>query len=109
MASEATRWARPGPLGAVLAGIRRARRAKEIRLTGKPFAAEQALDWRVINQFSELGALMEDLLATPHAICDNAPLSVRQAKKAIRHGLQTDLKRGLMFEIEAQRTAQPGV
>jgi enoyl-CoA hydratase len=26
---------------------------------------------------------------------------VRQAKKSIHHGLQMDLRRGLMFEIEA--------
>jgi hypothetical protein len=30
---------------------------------------------------------MEDVLATAQAICDNAPLSVRQAKKAVHHGL----------------------
>jgi enoyl-CoA hydratase len=77
------------------------RRAKEIILTGQPFSAEQALDWGVINKISEPGELMTDVLATAQAICDNAPLSVRQAKKSIHHGLQMDLKRGLMFEIEA--------
>ena len=44
---------------------------------------------------------MPSVLETAQAICDNAPLSVRQAKKAIYNGLQMDLKRGLMFEIEA--------
>jgi len=77
------------------------RRAKEIILTGKPFSAEQALDWGVINQLCEPGELMTTVLATAQAICDNAPLSVRQAKKSIHHGLQMDLTRGLMFEIEA--------
>jgi len=77
------------------------RRAKEIILTGRPFSAEQALDWGVINKICEPGALMTEVLATAQAICDNAPLSVRQAKKSIHHGLQMDLKRGLMFEIEA--------
>ncbi len=77
------------------------RRAKEIILTGKPFSAEQALDWGVINRLCEPGELMPEVLATAQAICDNAPLSVRQAKKSIHHGLQMDLTRGLMFEIEA--------
>jgi enoyl-CoA hydratase len=77
------------------------RRAKEIILTGKPFSAEQALEWGVINHISEPSQLMTDVIATAQAICDNAPLSVRQAKKSIHHGLQMDLKRGLMFEIEA--------
>jgi enoyl-CoA hydratase len=77
------------------------RRAKEIILTGKPFSAEQALDWGVINKLCEPGELLAEALATAQAICDNAPLSVRQAKKSIHHGLQMDLKSGLMFEIEA--------
>ncbi|HET6610061.1 MAG TPA: enoyl-CoA hydratase-related protein [Rhodopila sp.] len=76
-------------------------RAKEIILTGKPFTAQQALDWGVVNRVCEPGTLMDAVMETAQAICDNAPLSVRQAKKSIHHGLQIDLKRGLMFEIEA--------
>ncbi len=77
------------------------RRAKEIILTGKPFSAEQALDRGAINKISEPGELTADVLATGQAICNNAPLSVRQAKNSIHHGLQIDPKRGLMLEIEA--------
>jgi enoyl-CoA hydratase len=77
------------------------RRAKEIILTGKPFTAAQALDWGILNRVCEPGELMPSVLETAQAICDNAPLSVRQAKKAIHNGLQMDLKRGFMFEIEA--------
>ena len=76
-------------------------RAKEIILTGKPFSAQQALEWGVINRICEPGALMDAVLETAQVICDNAPLSVRQAKKSIHHGQHMDLKRGLMFEIEA--------
>jgi enoyl-CoA hydratase len=76
-------------------------RAKEIILTGKPFSAQQALDWGVVNRVCQPGTLMDAVMETAQAICDNAPLSVRQAKKSIHHGLQMDLKRGLMFEIEA--------
>jgi enoyl-CoA hydratase/carnithine racemase len=77
------------------------RRAKEIILTGKPFSAAQALDWGIVNRICEPNELMPAVLETAQAISDNAPLSVRQAKKAIHNGLQMDLKRGLMFEIEA--------
>lgn len=76
-------------------------RAKEIILTGKPFTAQQALDWSVINRVCEPGTLMDAVMETARTICDNAPLSVRQAKKSIHNGLQMDLRRGLMFEIEA--------
>jgi enoyl-CoA hydratase len=45
--------------------------------------------------------LMDQVMETARTICANAPLSVRQAKKSIHHGLQMDLNSGLMFEIEA--------
>jgi enoyl-CoA hydratase len=100
--TEVTIGIMPGGGGTqTLARVVGERRAKEIILTGRPFTAEQALEWGVVNHVSEPGKLMEDVFATAGAICDNAPLSVRQAKKSIHHGLQMDLKRGLMFEIEA--------
>ena len=37
----------------------------------------------------------------PAAIAANAPLSIRQAKKSIHHGLDMDLKSALLYEIEA--------
>jgi enoyl-CoA hydratase len=77
------------------------RRAKEIILTGTPFSAEQALEWGVVNRVCEADGLMEAVVRTARAISANAPLSVRQAKKSIHHGLQMDLRRGFMFEIEA--------
>lgn len=77
------------------------RRAKEIILTAKPFSAAQGLEWGVLNRICAADELMQAVLETAAAIAANAPLSVKQAKKAIHHGLQMDLKRGLMFEIEA--------
>ena len=77
------------------------RRAKEIILTGRQFTAAQALEWGVLNRVCEPGTLMDAVTETARTICDNAPLSVRQARKAIHQGLQMDLRRGLMFEIEA--------
>jgi enoyl-CoA hydratase/carnithine racemase len=40
-------------------------------------------------------------LETAGAICANAPVSVRQAKRSIHHGLNADLRTGLAFEIES--------
>ncbi len=77
------------------------RRAKEIILTGLPFSAEEALEWGVVNRLCEPGQLMEEVMRTAQRIADNAPLSVRQAKKSIHNGLQMDLRRGLAYEIEA--------
>ncbi len=77
------------------------RRAKEIILTARPFGAEEALAWGVVNRLVPRADLLGEALATAETIANNAPISVRQAKKAIHHGLQMDLKNGLMFEIEA--------
>ena len=77
------------------------RRAKEIILTGRPFGAQAALDWGIVNRLCPREELIPAALETAAAICANAPLSIRQAKKSIHHGLQMDLKNGFMFEIEA--------
>ena len=77
------------------------RRAREIILTGKPFSAEQAQQWGMVNQLCEPGQLMSEVMDTAQTIARNAPLSVRQAKKSINLGMQMDLKTGLRFEVEA--------
>ncbi len=83
------------------------RRAKEIIFTGQPFDATQALEWGIVNRLCEPDRLMAEALATAAAICANAPLALRQAKKAIHAGLQLDLKSGLLFEIEAYNRLVP--
>jgi enoyl-CoA hydratase len=77
------------------------RRAKELILTAKPFNAEQAEQWGMVNEVLALPELMPKVLALAQRIADNAPVSVRQAKKSIHQGLQTDLKTGLYFEVQA--------
>ncbi len=77
------------------------RRAKEIILSGRPFSAEQALDWGLVNKVCPPEKLMDETLAIARTICDNAPLSVRQAKRSIHFGLQMDLRTGMFFEIDA--------
>lgn len=77
------------------------RRAKELVMTARPFSAQDGLAWGAVNQVCEPGAALADALATAQAIADNAPLSVKQAKKSIHYGLQMDLLTGYRFEIEA--------
>src|SRR6201993_1325147 len=57
------------------------RRAKEIILTGKPFTAEDALRWGIVNRLCPPESLMQDAIATAETIAGNAPLSVRQGGK----------------------------
>ncbi len=77
------------------------RRAKEIVLTGEPFTAEQALGWGMINKICEPDRLMPDALATAARIAANAPISARQAKKALDKATELDRLSGYAFEIEA--------
>jgi enoyl-CoA hydratase/carnithine racemase len=78
------------------------RRAKELVFSARPFSAQEAYEWGMVNRVCEDHAqLMEQALETARAIAANAPLSIRQAKKSIHFGLQGDLLTGYRFEIEA--------
>ena len=77
------------------------RRAKEIILTGAPFAAEEALAWGLVNRVCEPDALLDETLATASRIARNAPLSLMQAKKSIGIATQIDRHNGYQFELEA--------
>src|SRR5262249_5867806 len=83
------------------------RRAKEIIMTGRPFSAEQAERWGLVNQVVPLPTLMEETLATAQRIANNAPISIRQAKQSVQRGMQMSLWDGLAFEIEAYNRLVP--
>ena len=70
-------------------------------MTAKPFSAQQALEWGVVNAVCEPAELMPRVLETAAAIATNAPLSIRQVKKSVRYGMQMELKTAYRFEIEA--------
>ena len=76
-------------------------RASEIILTGRPFSAEEALAWGVVNRLCEPDRLMADVMETALAIAENAPLSIRQAKSSLRYGINVDLKSAMLYEIAA--------
>jgi enoyl-CoA hydratase len=84
-----------------------ARRAKEILLTGKPFTAQQAFEWGMVNRISTADALVSEALDTAAVIAGNAPISTRQIKQSVNHGLNMDLASGMMFEIEAYNRMVP--
>jgi len=83
------------------------RRAKEIIFTAEPFNAEQALEWGIVNKVCEPETLLDDALATARRIASNAPLAVRQAKKAVGAALDLDIKSGFAFELEAYNQLVP--
>jgi enoyl-CoA hydratase/carnithine racemase len=102
--SEATLGIMPGLGGTQL--LPRAigeRRARELTLTGRPFSAQEALDWGMVNTLCPAEVLLDTALDTAEAIAASAPLSVR----AIRRAIQPALAEGLAREREAYRSLIP--
>lgn len=83
------------------------RRAKELILTGRPFSAAEAHDWGMVNTVWPAAGLMEGVLAIAAAIAAGGPVAVRQAKRAMTLGIETDLKTGLAIEVEAYNRTIP--
>ena len=83
------------------------RRAKEIILTGRPFSAQEAFEWGLVNKVCEPESLMEETLATARLIAANAPQSVMRAKRAISVASQIDRFNGYQFELEAYNRLVP--
>jgi enoyl-CoA hydratase/carnithine racemase len=77
------------------------RRAKEIIMTARPFSAEEAYAWGMVNRLCEPGQVLPAALEAAAAVAGNAPLAVKQAKKSIRYGTQMELRTACRFEVEA--------
>lgn len=84
-----------------------AARAKELILSGRPFDAAEAAAWGLVNHVAAPGAVLTDALTTADRIAANAPIAVRQAKRAIEAGWDMALPIGLQFEIEAYNRTVP--
>jgi enoyl-CoA hydratase/carnithine racemase len=99
---EVTRGIIPGAGGTqTLARAIGERKAKEIILSGRQFGSEEAYSWGLINGVCDPDALLPTVLQVARDICANAPIAVRQAKKAIHQGLQLDMTSALEFEVQA--------
>jgi len=77
------------------------RKAKELVFTGEYIGADEAKTLGLVNQVYPLASLEASTQALVRRILANAPIAVRQAKKAIHFGMQMDLRTGLFFEVEA--------
>ena len=84
-----------------------ARRAKEAILTGTPWTATEALAWGMVNKVCPADKLMEEVMAVAARIAANAPISVRQAKKAIDKGAELPRASGYAYEIVAYYRTVP--
>lgn len=100
--TEVTLGIMPGAMGTQnLPRALGTRRAKEIILTGTPFTADQALEWGLVNAVHPAVDLMAAVRTVAAKIAANAPVSIRQAKKAIDRAGDVDRATGYAFELEA--------
>src|SRR5258706_3058323 len=77
------------------------RRAKELIWAPRPLSAAEAHAWGLVNKLCEPDKLVPETLEAAARIASLAPLAVRQAKHAIRRGLQMDLPSAMKLEVEA--------
>lgn len=84
------------------------RKAKELIMTGRALSAEEAHAWGIVNRvLDDQATLLQAALETAETISSNAPLSIRQVKKSVHYGLQSDLMTGYRFELEAYNRLIP--
>ncbi len=73
-------------------------RAKELILTGRRVSASEALSMGLVSRVAPAGRLLEVALDLAGMVARNAPISIRQAKRAVDGGLHLDLDSALDHE-----------
>lgn len=76
-------------------------------LTARVFNADESLRQGVVNMVVPRSELRKTTRALADEIADNGPIAVRQAKKAVRLGLNTSLQNGLEIENECYNDVIP--
>jgi methylglutaconyl-CoA hydratase len=73
-------------------------RAKDLVLTARRIGAEEALSWGLVSKVAPPERLMEEALGFAGLVARNAPVSLRQAKRAIDGGFHLPLEEALDLE-----------
>lgn len=72
--------------------------AKQMIFTGRNIKADEALRIGLVNAVYPLGELMDAAKKMASIIASNAPIAVRNCKKAINEGLQVDIDDAIVIE-----------
>jgi enoyl-CoA hydratase/carnithine racemase len=75
--------------------------AKELIFTGRRMKADEAKAAGLVNHLVPPGQARARALELATTIAANGPIAVRQAKKAIAYGAETDLDTAMILAIEA--------
>lgn len=76
-------------------------RAKEMIFTGEIIDAQQALQCGLVSRVVGADELMDTAMALAERICAKPQIAVRQAKRAIELGMQSDINTAVICEAEA--------
>src|SRR5437899_8316525 len=75
--------------------------AKELIFTGRRIKADEAKAAGLVNHLVPKGQARARAAEIATTIAQNGPIAVRQAKKAIAYGMETDLDTAMILAIEA--------
>jgi len=73
-------------------------RAMEMVLTGEPISAAEAFAHGLVNRVVPVERYFEEALELAEVIASRPPVAVRLAREALRHGVETTMREGLMVE-----------
>jgi enoyl-CoA hydratase/carnithine racemase len=82
-------------------------RAKDLILTGRRVGAAEALSIGLVTAVLPAERLAEEALALAARVARNAPVSLRQAKRAVDQGLHLPLVEGLNLENRLYQACLP--
>lgn len=78
-------------------------RAKEIVLTGEPIDPEEAERIGLVHEVCEPDEVDDRARSFADRLCENAPLALREGKRALDAALETPLETGLRYERSLAR------
>jgi len=79
-------------------------KAKELIFTARRVDAAEALALGLANRVAPLAHLMDEAKKLAGEICQNGPLALRAAKKAINRGMEMDIDNALAMESTCYET-----
>ncbi|MHA1952917.1 MAG: enoyl-CoA hydratase/isomerase family protein [Candidatus Heimdallarchaeaceae archaeon] len=72
--------------------------AKDLIFTSRKFPAEEALEMNLVSKIVSPIELRNQAIEIAESVSENAPIAVREAKKAIKKGLHRSLRKGYCAE-----------
>lgn len=82
-------------------------KALEMVLLGRRLSAQEAFDYGLIHALVAPGYALSHAKQWATKLAESAPLAIRQAKMAIRQGIELPLAKALLFEVDCYKPLIP--